>query len=148
MAPRFSGAMTPGRTTVATSVSICLNGSAETDQFARAVTSGLPIPSHQSTVQCTSVCTGTQLGLPNTGFIGFVLDRVGSVGVSLLHELIDITEIKAHTIARFMIDSKLTLHPGDLPTPRRLGGSSHGDTETRRNTDFAFLVGSVDLLRG
>jgi hypothetical protein len=46
------------------------------------------------------------VGLPNTGFIGFVVDRVGSVG--LLHELIAITEINAHTIARLMIDSNLT----------------------------------------
>src|SRR5688572_7993417 len=108
MTPRFSGATTPGRNTVATSLSTCSSGLSETDQFARAVTSGLPIPSHQRTVQWTSNWTGAQVGLPNTGLMGFP-DPVGSVGVSLLQELRESTEINAQAIARLMMTLKLTL---------------------------------------
>ena len=63
------------------------------------------MPSNQSTVQWISAWTGAHSGLPNSGLGGgFVVDRVGSVGGRLLHELMHITDINAHTIARLMID--------------------------------------------
>lgn len=105
MIPCLTGAMTPGLTTVAMSVSICSNGLSETDQAASAVTSGLPVPSNHRTVQCTSVATGAHTGLPNTGCTGFLpVPSVGRVGGPMLQVPTASAENSTHTIGRIMIE--------------------------------------------